>query len=478
MKLNRHPTINQLIDDKFPIWNFDYEIFDESYRQTLEQLITDTFMFRQISYADPAQWQHRLKVKMSQIMPYYNRRYVSDLAVFDPFLTEHVTTSYKRAEDTSTRTAYLSALKSKDAENAREAARTKQKFDEQFTEHTDDKNLTIMGEVESMTEKELTDQEEGRIQATVEDLAQTVDGTTKQTTLATTNDTSDKQTDTDKTHGESTRTTENSQTDMHGDKSVDSESDTDTTSKVLGHSDKDITDHKQTQANASKVREDFPQASMSSNPAGNFGEWATWRESDTANTTSDGKATEKIDSTQNTTGTENTNKTEDTDYSEHTTGNVTGSKTTDIDETEDTSEHSSAVKKFDETINGTNHEDTDRTTNTDETEDKELQREVDTTRKTTNDADRDYKGTIDRDNQTHSTTDGEKYENKMTDRERASDLHTHEDKKQGNLSEGAESVAGFRGISPAQLLAQWRDTFLNVNLEIIRELEILFMGVF
>ena len=40
------------------------------------------------------------------------------------------------------------------------------------------------------------------------------------------------------------------------------------------------------------------------------------------------------------------------------------------------------------------------------------------------------------------------------------------------------NIAGRNGVSPALLIKEFRETFLNIDMMIIGELEILFMGVY
>lgn len=49
--------------------------------------------------------------------------------------------------------------------------------------------------------------------------------------------------------------------------------------------------------------------------------------------------------------------------------------------------------------------------------------------------------------------------------------------EQQNQSVGNNQRKGRMGISPANLIKAYRETFLNVDMEILRELEVLFMGV-
>lgn len=54
-----------------------YPIFDESYRVILETKITDHYYFREIGVETVGRFKKYLQVKMTEIMPYYNKIYVA-----------------------------------------------------------------------------------------------------------------------------------------------------------------------------------------------------------------------------------------------------------------------------------------------------------------------------------------------------------------------------------------------------------------
>ena len=78
------------------IFDFDYPIFDESYREHLEKKILRHFYFKEIGLETYGQWQVQLCDKMNMIMPYYNQLYKSELLEIDPLL------DYKEFSETVT----------------------------------------------------------------------------------------------------------------------------------------------------------------------------------------------------------------------------------------------------------------------------------------------------------------------------------------------------------------------------------------
>lgn len=67
------------------IFNFDYPIFDEEYKPELEKKIINHFYTQEIGQETVGLFKQRLKTKMREIMPYYNQFYMSERLKFDPF---------------------------------------------------------------------------------------------------------------------------------------------------------------------------------------------------------------------------------------------------------------------------------------------------------------------------------------------------------------------------------------------------------
>lgn len=61
----------------------EYPIFDEAYREVLNNLILDNFLMDEIGFETPALWRHYLKTKLNEIMPYYNLLYKAQLRFAD-----------------------------------------------------------------------------------------------------------------------------------------------------------------------------------------------------------------------------------------------------------------------------------------------------------------------------------------------------------------------------------------------------------
>lgn len=81
-----YDNISQVIaNSRAKIFDFDYPIFDENYRATLETKILKHYYTREIGLETVGLWKHFLDMRMNEIMPYYNKLYESELLEFDPF---------------------------------------------------------------------------------------------------------------------------------------------------------------------------------------------------------------------------------------------------------------------------------------------------------------------------------------------------------------------------------------------------------
>lgn len=65
----------------------DYPIFDETYRNVLNEKIIRHFYFHEIEFDTIDRFVYEINTKMGEIMPYYNKMYTSELLVTNPLLT-------------------------------------------------------------------------------------------------------------------------------------------------------------------------------------------------------------------------------------------------------------------------------------------------------------------------------------------------------------------------------------------------------
>lgn len=78
------------------VFDFSYPIFDESYRPVLESKILYHYYLREICEETVGIWKLRLRTKMNEIMPYYNKLYQSELIQFDPMKDIDLTTDHTK----------------------------------------------------------------------------------------------------------------------------------------------------------------------------------------------------------------------------------------------------------------------------------------------------------------------------------------------------------------------------------------------
>lgn len=77
--------LRYLIENDFDIGLKNYPIFDENYRELLNQKIINHYYFREIGMETAELFKRYLNTTMNEIMPYYNQLYKSELLEFNPF---------------------------------------------------------------------------------------------------------------------------------------------------------------------------------------------------------------------------------------------------------------------------------------------------------------------------------------------------------------------------------------------------------
>lgn len=68
-------TIRTLIDNNFDFQLTEYPIFDETYRETLNQNILNHYYNDEIGFETASLFRFHLKARLNEIMPYYNNLY-------------------------------------------------------------------------------------------------------------------------------------------------------------------------------------------------------------------------------------------------------------------------------------------------------------------------------------------------------------------------------------------------------------------
>lgn len=83
--MSRYTTeLRHLIESGFDLGLSEYPIFDERYRSVLNKKIIDRYLFREIGLETAGRFRHFLKMRMNEIMVYYNQLYKSELIEIEP----------------------------------------------------------------------------------------------------------------------------------------------------------------------------------------------------------------------------------------------------------------------------------------------------------------------------------------------------------------------------------------------------------
>ena len=88
------------------LFSFSYPIFDEDYKKPLETKIMRHFYMREIGLETVGQFKFFLEMKMNEIMPYYNQLYESELIKFNPMHDfDYSETSQKKGSGNDSKTS-------------------------------------------------------------------------------------------------------------------------------------------------------------------------------------------------------------------------------------------------------------------------------------------------------------------------------------------------------------------------------------
>lgn len=107
-------TIKTLIDNNFDFKMTSYPIFDENYRETLNQKILYHYYENEIGFETASLFRFYLNNKLNEIMPYYNELYNKQIKLLDK-LDKNVdlTETFKRDTETNTLSSSTSNNKGK-----------------------------------------------------------------------------------------------------------------------------------------------------------------------------------------------------------------------------------------------------------------------------------------------------------------------------------------------------------------------------
>ena len=78
------------------VFDFDFPIYDESYRSVLETKIIKHYYTREIGMETVSAWKRFLDMRLNEIMPYYNQLYKSATLEFNPLYDTDISTTGNR----------------------------------------------------------------------------------------------------------------------------------------------------------------------------------------------------------------------------------------------------------------------------------------------------------------------------------------------------------------------------------------------
>lgn len=127
--------VDELISNARPlIFDFDYPIFDTSYKSVLESKILKHYYFHEICDVPLARWKLMLDNKMNEIMPYYNQLYSSEKLTITPLINESRERSYTK--DTSSTSEGQSTMQSSDTSTGHTETNETSSGTDNMTENT------------------------------------------------------------------------------------------------------------------------------------------------------------------------------------------------------------------------------------------------------------------------------------------------------------------------------------------------------
>ena len=127
--------VDELISNARPlIFDFDYPIFDTSYKSVLESKILKYYYFHEICDVPLSRWKLMLDNKMNEIMPYYNQLYSSEKLTITPLINESRERSYTK--DTSSTSEGQSTMQSSDTSTGRTETDETSSGTDNMTENT------------------------------------------------------------------------------------------------------------------------------------------------------------------------------------------------------------------------------------------------------------------------------------------------------------------------------------------------------
>lgn len=98
-----YDKVDEVIDNSWDkIFDFDIDLFDANYKPVICKKILMHYYTREIGFETAGLWKLKLKTKLWEIMPYYNKMYESTLLKFDPLLDADYKTYHEGSDNSNT----------------------------------------------------------------------------------------------------------------------------------------------------------------------------------------------------------------------------------------------------------------------------------------------------------------------------------------------------------------------------------------
>jgi hypothetical protein len=111
-------TTDQKIAIALPkIFNFDFPIYDETYRLTFEDKLIRHFYFHEINITSIGRWKFMLREKLNLIMPVYNKMYEAVAIKYDPLIDTQMHETYTRNNNLTSDSSTNGNVTQKDTSN-------------------------------------------------------------------------------------------------------------------------------------------------------------------------------------------------------------------------------------------------------------------------------------------------------------------------------------------------------------------------
>jgi len=95
----RMPTRNRIEEGRQHLFDFEYPIFDEEYRNVFETHFIRTFYMREIGFETEGLFKFNLETWLLVNMPYYNKLFESELLTYDPLTNVNEKVTHNREKE-------------------------------------------------------------------------------------------------------------------------------------------------------------------------------------------------------------------------------------------------------------------------------------------------------------------------------------------------------------------------------------------